>query len=88
MNYETETHYDKQVNFIYEGFEYVWYGDYTVTNCGEDESEYAPAYGETEISIDHTNSLFYYNETTDEVIDVIPTPSILIELEIEIERNL
>ena len=88
MNYDTETHYDQEVNFIYEGHEYVWQGDYTVTNCGEDESDYAPAYGETEISIDHTNSLFYYNETTDEVIDVIPTPSILIELEIEIERNL
>jgi hypothetical protein len=88
MNYDTETHYDKQVNFIYEGFEYVWQGDYTVTNCGEDESEYAPSYGETEIQIQHTNSLSYYDEATDDVIDVIPTPSILLELEFEIERNL
>jgi hypothetical protein len=88
MNYDTETHYDQQVNFIYEGFEYVWQGDYIVTNCGEDESEYAPGYGETEIQIQHTNSLSYYDEATDDVIDVIPTPSILLELEIEIERNL
>jgi hypothetical protein len=88
MNYEIETHYDKEVNFIYEGHEYVWQGDYIVTNCGEDESDYAPAYGETEIQIQHTNSLSYYDEATDDVIDVIPTQSILIELEIEIERNL
>jgi len=54
MNYETETHYDQQVNFIYEGFEYVWQGDYTVNYSAEDESEYAPGYGETEIVIDHT----------------------------------
>jgi len=88
MNYDSETHYDKEVNFIYEGREYVWQGDYTVTNCGEDESEFAPGYGETEILIQHTNSLSYYDEATDDVIDVIPTPSILLELEIEIERNL
>jgi hypothetical protein len=88
MNYDSETHYDKEVNFIYEGLEYVWQGDYIVTNCGEDESEYAPRYGETEIQIQHTNSLSYYDEATDDVIDVIPTPSILLELEIEIERNL
>jgi hypothetical protein len=88
MNYDSETHYDKQINFIYEGHEYVWQGDYTVNNCGEDESEWAPAYGETEIVIDHTSSLFYFNAETDEVIEAIPTPSILLELEIEIERNL
>ena len=88
MNYNTESHYDKQFNFIYEGHEYVWQGDYTVNNCGEDESDYAPAYGETEIVIDHTFSLSYYDEASDDVINVIPTPSILIELEIEIERNL
>lgn len=88
MNYDSETHYDKQFNFIYEGFEYVWHGDYTVNNTSENESEYAPGYGENEIVIDHTSSLFYFNPETDEVIEVIPTPSILIELEIEIERNL
>lgn len=88
MNYDSKTHLDQQVNFIYEGLEHVWYGDYSVNYCGEDESEYAPSYGETEITIDHTSSLFYYNPETDEVVDVIPTPSILCELEIEIELNL
>jgi len=88
MNYDSETHYDKEVNFIYQGHEYVWQGDYTVTYCDEDESEFAPGYGETEIQIQHTNSLSYYDEATDDVINVILTPSILLELEFEIERNL
>jgi hypothetical protein len=88
MNYDSESHYDKQVNFIYEGFEYVWQGDYTVDHCDEEESEFAPGYGETEIIIDHTSSLFYFNPSTDEVIEAILTPSIMLELEIEIERNL
>ena len=88
MNYETETHLDQQVNFIYEGLDYVWHGDYVVTYCGEDASEYAPGYGETEIQILHTNSLSYYDAEKEEVIEVIPTSSIICELETEIERYL
>jgi hypothetical protein len=88
MNYETETHYDQEVEFTYEGKEYVWQGDYSVTNWGEDESDYAPAYGETEVSIDHTTSLSFFDEETESVFEVKPTPSILAILEIKIERNL
>jgi len=88
MNYEQEQFYDQEVEFNYEGKEYVWQGDYTVTNYGEDESEYAPAYGESGVLIDHTTSLSFYDEETDTVIDVKPRPSILVELEIAIERNL
>jgi hypothetical protein len=88
MNHETETYHDQEIEFTYEGKTYYWQGDYTVANWGDDESEWAPAYGEVEISIDYTASLSYNDEKTDEVIEVKPTPSILAELEIEIERNL
>jgi len=88
MNYEQETYYDQEIEFTYEGKTYYWQGDYTVSNWCEDESEWAPAFGETEVTIDHTASLSYNHEKTDEVIEVKPTPSILAELEIEIERNL
>lgn len=88
MNYDQEQFYDQEVEFTYEGKEYVWQGDYSVTNWGEDESEYAPAYGEIEVSIDHTTSLSFFNEETDTVIEVKPTPSLLAILEIKIERNL
>ena len=88
MNYDQDTFYYQEVEFTYEGKDYVWQGDYTVTNYGEDESEYAPAYGEAGVLIDHTSSLSFYDEATDTVIDVKPTPSILAELEIAIERNI
>ena len=88
MNYDQDTFYDQEIEFTYEGKEYVWQGDYSVTNWGEDESECAPAYGETEVSIDHTSSLSFYDDATDTVIEVKPTPSLLAEIEIEIERNL
>jgi hypothetical protein len=88
MNYDQDTFYDQEIEFTYEGKEYVWQGDYSVTNWGEDESEYSPAYGEVEVSIDHTTSLSFFDEETDTVIEVKPTPSLLAILEIKIERNL
>jgi hypothetical protein len=87
MNYETENFYDQEIEFTYEGRDYVWQGDYTIEHTGEDESEFAPAYGEMEISIDHTTSLSYYDEDLEKVVEVKPTASILMELEIQIERN-
>jgi hypothetical protein len=83
MNYETENFYDQEIEFTYEGKEYVWQGDYTIEHIGEDESEYAPAYGEMEICIDHTSSLICYEQGK----EVIPSRSMLMALEIEIERN-
>ena len=88
MNYETENFYDQEIEFTYEGREYVWQGDYSIEYTGELEGDYAPAYGEAEAVIDYTTSLFYYDENLDQVVEVKPTPSILIELAIEIENNL
>jgi hypothetical protein len=88
MNYDQEQFYDQEINFTYEGKEYAWLGDYSVTNWGEDESETTPAFGELEVTIDHTASLSFYDDETDLVIEVKPTPSLLLEIEIEIERNL
>jgi hypothetical protein len=82
MNYETENFYDQEIIFTYEGKDYLWIGDYTIEHTGEDESEFAPAYGEMEVTIDYTSSLSCYEEA-----NVIPTRSMLMELELEIERN-
>lgn len=87
MNYETENYFDQEIEFTYEGREYTWVGDYTIEHTGEEESEFAPALGEMEITIDHTTSLSYYDEEQDLNVEVKPTTSILMELEIEIERN-
>ena len=83
MNYDSEHYHDQEITFTYEGQDYLWIGDYTIESFGEDESEFAPAYGEIEVHIDHTLSLYAYEDG----VEVIPTPSILMAVELEIERN-
>jgi hypothetical protein len=83
MNYDSENFFDQEITFTYEGQDYLWIGDYTIEHTGEDESEFAPAYGEMEITIDHTRSLSSYEHG----YEVIPTRSMLMQLELEIERN-
>lgn len=83
MNYETENYFDQEITFTHEGRDYLWIGDYTIETYGEEESEYAPAYGEMEVKIDHTQTLVSYEHG----FDVIPTPAIMEALELEIERN-
>lgn len=83
MNYDSEHYFDQEIQFSYEGKDYLWIGDYTIEYYGEDESEFAPAYGEMEVSIDHTSSLLSYEDGC----DLIPTASILLAVELEIERN-
>jgi hypothetical protein len=84
MKYDSETYYDQEITFTYEGQDYVWTGDYSVEATYEDESEYAPAYGEVEVHIDHTSGLYSYEDDA----EIIPTPSLLMALELHIERNL
>jgi hypothetical protein len=80
---DSENYFDKEITFTYEGRDYLWIGDYSIESFGEDESEYAPAYGEIEVKIDHTASLSSYEDG----IDIKPTDSMLLALELEIERN-
>ena len=87
MSYESENYHDQQVEFTYEGKEYIWEGDYTIEQYVEEESECAPAYGEFEVTIDHTTSLSYYDEDLEVNVEVKPTNSILVELQFQIERN-
>ena len=88
MNQDSENYHDQEIEFTYEGREYVWAGDYSIEYTYEEEGEFDPAYGDHEVTIDHTTSLSYYNEEEDKVIEVKPTPSILMEVELEIERTL
>ena len=83
MNYDSENYFDQEVDFHYEGQDYRWMGDYTIDYFGEDESEFAPAYGEMEVKITHTSSLSSYEDGA----EIIPTASILMAVELEIERN-
>ena len=87
MNHETENYHDQEIEFTYEGHEYIWQGDYSIEQTFEDESEYAPSLSEMEVKIDYTTSLSYYDEDLEQNVEVVPTPSILMELELQIERN-
>jgi hypothetical protein len=82
--HETENYYDQEIDFTYEGKDYIWCGDYTIETYGEDESEYAPAYGEVEVKIDHTSSLASYEDG----MDMTPTDSMIEAIKEEILNNL
>ena len=84
MNYNLDHYTDEEITFTYEGQDYIWTGDYTIEFCGEDETEYTPAYGEVEVRINHTSSLYSYEDDA----EIIPTPSLLMAVELHIERNL
>jgi hypothetical protein len=83
MNYDTEHFYDQEITFTYEDQDYLWVGDYTIESYVNEESEYAPAFGDFEVKIDATHSLMSYEDG----INFSPTPSLLMALELEIERN-
>jgi hypothetical protein len=85
---ETEHFYDQRLDFTYDGRDYIWYGDYKVETTGDPGDYDTPAYYETEVEILETNSCIYYDETTDEVIEVDPSKGLLCHIEIIIERNL
>lgn len=82
MKYDSENYYDQEIIFNYEGKDYIWIGDYSIEHTYEEESEFAPAYSEMEVTIDYTSSLSSYDEA-----NVTPTRSILMAVELEIERN-
>ena len=91
MNYsenETESFYDQRLDFTSEGRDYIWYGDYKVETSGDPGDNDVPSYYETEVEILETNFCTYYDETTDEVVEVEPTRGLLCHIEILIERNL
>ena len=81
--HDSENYFDQEITFSYEDKDYLWVGDYTIETYGEEESEYAPAYGEMEVKIDHTYSLMSYEDG----IEIKLTESMLMALELEIERN-
>jgi hypothetical protein len=83
MNYNTESFYDQEITFDYDGTSYVWIGNYTIDEAIDDETEYAPGYNEVEVTIDDTYSLYSFYDG----IDVKPTEDILYVIAEEIKMN-
>jgi hypothetical protein len=85
--HDTDTFTDQTVEFTYEGNEYIWEGDYTVSTWGETADYDYPGDSDIEVRITHTASLSYYDESKALNIEVEPRPSIMQSIEFEIERK-
>jgi hypothetical protein len=79
---------NQEVSFIYEGAELTWFGDYSIRQFGEHPDWDYPGDCETEIEILHTDKIEVWSEVLQDWVNLIPTPSILLELEWEIEKTL
>jgi hypothetical protein len=84
----TETHYDQEIEFTYEGEQYLWHGDYSIKTWGETSDFDYCGDSEQEVEIDDTVSIRKFNEDQNDWLDVKPTPSMIYEVCFEIERNL
>jgi hypothetical protein len=83
-----ETFLNQEVSFIYEGAELTWFGDYSVRTWGEESDYDYPGDCETEIEILHTDKIEVWSDHFNNWVLIDATPSILAELEWEIEKSL
>jgi hypothetical protein len=79
---------NQEVSFNYQGDEVTWFGDYSVRTWGEESDYDYPGDCETEIEILHTDKIEVWSDHFNNWVLIDPTPSILAELEWEIEKSL
>ena len=85
---DTENYYDQEIEFSYQGQDFFWYGDFTVSNWGEVSDWEYYGYSEQEVTIDRTDMIVIFNEEKNDWDEVTPTPSLLATVEIEIKKTL
>ena len=85
--YEQETYYDQEIEFEYDGKTFYWSGDYTVTLWGETSDWDNPGSSNSEVEIDYTNSLCYFDESTNMEVEIKATNEILAQVEFEIYNH-
>jgi len=86
--HESQSYDDAVVDFEHMGEDYRWEGDYDVNEEGESDTYDCPGWSEQTVEVIHTKSLTKYDEEKDEWIDVRPTHSLLLAVELEIESQL
>ena len=86
--YETEQHFGVEIEFRYDGQDYIWKGDYEVNSWGEDSDHDYPGDCEAEVEILDTDTLIKWDEMMEMWVDVEMTRSIQAKIELEIERGL
>lgn len=87
METNSEVHENIEMSFTYEGEHLIWSGDIEVTE-EIDRGDYdTPDYSEVTYNVIRTNSLQRYNEDTGDWGDVEVTPSIIWEIELNLDKN-
>ena len=85
--YEQEAYYDQEIEFEYDGKTLYWSGDYTVTLWGETADWDNPGSSNSEVEIDFTSGLCYFDESTNVEVEIKPTNEILAQVEFEIYNH-
>ena len=85
---ETEQHFGVEIEFRYDGQDYIWKGDYEVRNWGEESDHDYIGDSEFEVELLDTDSLIKWDELQEMWVDVEMTRSIQAKIELEIERGL
>lgn len=87
MEYESELHENIELTFSYEGEDLIWNGDVEITEEIDRGDNDTPDYSETTYNVVRTNSLQRYNEDSGDWEDVEVTPSIIWEIELNLDKN-
>lgn len=87
METESELHENIELTFTYEGEDLIWNGDIEVTEQIDRGDYDSPDYVETTYNVVRTNFLQRYNEDSGDYEDVEVTPSIIWEIELNLDKN-
>jgi len=84
----TESFFNQEVTFTYDGEEMVWFGNYQIRQFGEQSDDDYPGCQDTEIEILETDKIEKLSEESENWVLVDEKPSILLAVEWEIEKSL
>ena len=85
MNYEQQEFYNKRLDFTYQGQDYIWFGDYKVSNASLRVENDVRSNYEVQIEVLDTDFCAYYREYSDVLIPITPTNDLICQIKIEIK---
>ena len=86
--YQSNRHNNQIVDFEHMNEDYRWAGDYDLDEEGEENTSDCPGWSEQTVKIVFTDSLAKWDDQLDQWVEIKPTASLLLALELEIESQL
>lgn len=86
--HESQRYDDVVLDFTHMGEDYQWEGDYELHESGEADTYDCPGWSEQSVEIVHTQSLAKYDADLDLWLEIKPTHSLLLAVELQIESEL